>query len=1492
MKYFFLLLQVFLLISNPAISQKPFESKPKAEVNYFTKFDNYTIKQGLSSNYISKIIQDNYGFLWFATDNGLNRFDGYRFIVFKNDSKDTNTISDNNITSLAVDNFNNLWIGTRKGLNKLDLTTYKITRFYHSENIKNSIADNWIRALFADKEGFLYIETTDGAFHKYDIKNNKFKFFKHNGREDEIYPMHQIYQDKEGIIWIGGSNTEGLFEFDKRKDKLTSCFFKEYRGSFCAFLEDKHNNFYLGNHGSTIHLLNKSTMTLKEIPLTSIYKIIEDLNGNIWFGGYGSGAVKYNVIENKLTFYKHISDNPCSIIADQVLDIYEDKSGCIWFGTKLGVSKLSFRKYKFEHYFHIAGSDKSVSSNRIYSCANDNDSIVWLGTWDNGLDKFNRNTGIFQNFKFGKEKTSIGSNNVTGIALDKSKNNLWISVWNGFYGGALNKFDKKKNLFTRYNVGDNWLHNVFIDSKENVWTIGWGAGTGLTLFNKNKGEPDTIHFSKNTVPGYINFLKAGINNILWCGLSYYNIENKQFYGFAPIYKKYENYDINIKKTESVPNVTILKNPPVLLSQLIISMVIDKYDNNWLCYDNGTLLKYVSSTKTFEYFTINENILTASAEKNNNIWFTTKNNIVLYNTENNKKRIVLNIENIRSLFEDNYYNLWLASDKSVYKYNIITKQLLHVLNISNALISSSENKEYILACSSEGIFKINCKSSVKEVLSNQDYLKKISNTSINCIYIFKNETIFIGTSKGLFQVNIKNKETIKYTHDDKNEYSISSNNVMAIELDKSGNIWIGTEKGLSRFNYKDEKFINITEANKNSLSSGLTTCALEDKKGNFWVGTSDAGLNLINISDKTVQHFYNHSYDTTSLSDKYVNCVFQDSKGIIWIGTEKGLNKFEANKKTFKHYTIKNGFPDNAITGILEDEHYNLWVSTGKGLVKFNIKKELIEIFTLMDGLQDDEFSKACCKFSNGEMLFGGYNGFNIFHPDSIKRNNYLPPVGITAMWINDSLIKYSIQPNALIELPYNSNNVTFEFTAFDYNFPEKNKFSYFLEGFDAKWSMCNASMRITKYTNIPDGKYKFKLKAANNDGIWNKDVFVINIVIFPPWWKTWWFRTAAILFIIIVVYFYIKWRERKLKREKAILEKKVKIRTHQLNEANEELKQQKEEIIAQCDHLEVLNTSLGQANEEITAQRDLILESNEELQQQKEEIMTQRDLIEEKNREVTDSINYAKRIQEAVLPVSASARAVLGEHFILFKPKDIVSGDFYWTTKIVGNRQSAVNSPQSAVNSPQTADCKLPTADLLIVVVADCTGHGVPGALMSMLGISFLTEIVNKKEVTQASHVLNELRKEIINALQQKGTQGEQKDGMDIALVTINTETIELQYAGANNPLYIFSHLNNELIEIKPDKMPIAIYEQMEQFTNNDYQLQKGDLIYLLSDGYEDQFGGPKNKKFMIKQLKELFVKISDKQMNEQEEILNTTFEKWKGEHEQIDDVTILGLKI
>ena len=334
-------------------------------------------------------------------------------------------------------------------------------------------------------------------------------------------------------------------------------------------------------------------------------------------------------------------------------------------------------------------------------------------------------------------------------------------------------------------------------------------------------------------------------------------------------------------------------------------------------------------------------------------------------------------------------------------------------------------------------------------------------------------------------------------------------------------------------------------------------------------------------------------------------------------------------------------------------------------------------------------------------------------------------------------------------------------------------------------------------------------------------------------------------------------------------------------------------LALQKQEIEEKNEELNQQNEEIRTQRD-------EIESQRDKLGEQNYLLEEKKQEIEDSINYAKRIQQATLPDfgqlintgnqysvasnrNTDYRLPLTAYFILFKPKDIVSGDFYWATQI---------------------------NEWLIVTVADCTGHGVPGAFMSMLGISFINEIVRKKEVTKAADVLDQLRKSVIDALRQKGDASEQKDGMDISLCAINTTTLEMQFAGANNPCWIVNSrqslvdspqstgsfqqpiANSQLLELKPDKMPIGIHSNMQPFTNQIYQLQKGDIIYLMSDGFEDQFGGPNRKKFLSKNLKNLLTANSQMPMAEQKQVLENTITEWIGSSEQIDDITVVGVKI
>lgn len=332
-----------------------------------------------------------------------------------------------------------------------------------------------------------------------------------------------------------------------------------------------------------------------------------------------------------------------------------------------------------------------------------------------------------------------------------------------------------------------------------------------------------------------------------------------------------------------------------------------------------------------------------------------------------------------------------------------------------------------------------------------------------------------------------------------------------------------------------------------------------------------------------------------------------------------------------------------------------------------------------------------------------------------------------------------------------------------------------------------------------------------------------------------------------------------------------------IREKNALLEQYNEEIRATSEALVLQNEQLKEQNDEIQNQRNSLANLAWELQEKSEEVEKQKNVLANQHKEITDSIVYARRIQNAVLPTSEFINNLFSEHFILYKPKSIVSGDFYWATQI---------------------------NDLSIFCVTDCTGHGVPGAFMSMMGISFLNEIVRKEEVTDAAQVLNQLRNLVITSMVECNENHIKLDGMDMGLCVLNRKSLELQFAGANIPCWIAKanisaiknderfDVNDTLIEIKPDRMPIARFEKMDPFTLVNIRLDAGDTIYLATDGFADQFGGAEGKKFQKNRVLELISQVKNEPLRNQKDILDITFEKWKGSKNQIDDVTILGVKI
>ena len=633
---------------------------------------------------------------------------------------------------------------------------------------------------------------------------------------------------------------------------------------------------------------------------------------------------------------------------------------------------------------------------------------------------------------------------------------------------------------------------------------------------------------------------------------------------------------------------------------------------------------------------------------------------------------------------------------------------------------------------------------------------------------------------------------------------------------------------------------------------------------------------------------------------------EDKKGIIWLSVaSKGVYKLCLNKELdsiteSKLYTTKNGLPDNAqnYLTILDKaiDGSKIIYCTSKGVYKFNYKTDSFEalnefnekinqkaIDLFVQGTknnfyfqQEDEngyrkgyfykknkyelittpflkfhntYAETITPINDSIVLFNTSKGVICFNEN--YKTNYDEKYNaiIRSVYAKDSIL-YNGAPYGnserikdKIEFKYNTLSFVYGSTFFEDH--DKTVFSFKLEGFDEEWSDWTKKTE-KEYTNLDEGNYYFKIKAKN---IYQKESIVAKFafIISPPWYRKWWaylIYSALITFVIISI---VKLNVRRLQKEKENLEKIVKKRTAEVVE-------QKEEILTK-------NVELEQQKEEILAQADYLQEANTEITQQKE-------ILELKNENITASINYASRIQKAIMPSDELINLILPEHFIFNKPRDIVSGDFYWIRIIKKH---------------------------LIFAVADCTGHGVPGAFMSLLGITYLNEIVNKKEVTQANQILYHLRNYVKKSLGQTGKITETKDGIDMALCVINLENFEMQYAGAYNPVYIFRNegKNKKFIEIKGDKMPIGIYyKEKETFTNHKVQLKTSDVIYLFSDGYIDQFSEIGNKKFLIKRFKKMLSEIYHLPLSEQKNILEETLKKWQGNHAQIDDILVMGMKI
>ncbi len=677
----------------------------------------------------------------------------------------------------------------------------------------------------------------------------------------------------------------------------------------------------------------------------------------------------------------------------------------------------------------------------------------------------------------------------------------------------------------------------------------------------------------------------------------------------------------------------------------------------------------------------------------------------------------------------------------------------------------------------------------------------------------------GGEKGLFTIDTNN---VLYSAISSNQSRLVRNFVVPKD---NPNVLIGcSSQGFSKYEKRNGKW---TYSKPIEGFNEIVRQFYEDTDGYFW---SSAGKEVCRIR-------FNQVYDSVVSFTKYDskhglpantnNYVFNTGDRIV-VGTLDGIYKYDCDSDKFvEDVNLNTAFGGKKVFDLMyHDGLGNIWarhVTSNKRdkniqywfLERYAMRGDSSAVFT------DDIFRPYMSQINsfgyigNGRYVIGVTDGFVLYDENVVKdtKHPYNALIRTIENIYSDSLIFGGNETDKKIVLPYELRSVRVQFAATCYEHPENIRFKSYLEGNDDTWSDFR-SENYKEYPNLSPGTYTLHVIASNIYNVESREA-TITFVILPPWYLTIWAKIFYGVLFALAIWLFVKAYTKKLIRDKEKLEQIVLERTA-----------------------------------EIRKQSQLIMEKNEE--------------ITAKNKEITDSIRYAQRIQTAMLPMEERIKSALPDHFILFRPKDIVSGDYYWYAE---------------------------TDQSIIITAADCTGHGVPGAFMSMIGSQILTEIV-VDGITSPEQILTNQNRRIRKALKQDTTANQ--DGMDMALCCIDKKTHLVEYSGAKNQLVVIQ--NNELTEYKADKQSIG----GQQLYGDDFQYKKVAIqpdgntwFYMFSDGYKDQFGGPNNTKFLIKNLRALLMQIHNEPPAKQREILNDTIEKWikDGGTEQTDDIIIIGFK-
>jgi len=829
---------------------------------------------------------------------------------------------------------------------------------------------------------------------------------------------------------------------------------------------------------SCLHLrAQTSDLTFERISLEQglsesiVGSIIQDRRGFMWFGtedglniydGYG-----FTVIRND-------PDDPQSLSYNQISDIYEDEEGWLWIGTfNGGLNKHDPQSEAFIRFRNDPNDPNSLSNDIIKNIFQDRYGTIWVGT-DNGLNKMveaashEGREAVVRFIRYmhdPNDPNSLAHKTVRAIHEDRN-GTLWIGT-------------------------DGGLHNIMLDS------LYGESHTSPVKFGRFQHEPDN---EKSLSADFVRVIYEDSEGVMWIGtdngLNKLNLESSEQSG--EITYSFRRYRHNPR------------NPNSLSHNAIYAIYEDDTGDFWVGTNGGGLEKMDRKKGSFTHYQNDPRDPTSLSY--NEVW---------------------------SIYQDRSGLLWVGTyGGGINKIDKGKKQFLHYKNDPNDPNSLNEEIIWHIIEDKAGILWIGTHggglnrldrvtNQFTFYLNNPDDQRSISNNIVRLLMEDEDGMIWIGThGGGLNRFDGKTETFNRIENNPGDENSLSHNEIRAMYQDRSGTIWIGTRGGgLNKMISGPDGKISTSfkhyrhdSDDSTSIGSDFIRAIHEDHSGRFWIGTLGRGLDKFDRETETFTHYRAQTGNPHSLSNDFIFGIHEDSSGILWLATfGGGLNKFDPDNETFSYYTEEDGLANDVVYGILEDPQGNLWMSTNSGLSRFDPVKETFKNYTVTDGLQSNEFNGGSFyKSQSGEFFFGGINGFNAFYPENIKDNPYIPPIAITEFQKLNQVVKFDkpISDIKELRLTYKDYVFSFQFAALDYTAPEKNQYAHMMEGLDKDWIYTDATKRFVNYTTLAPGKYVFRVKGSNNDGIWNEKGTSIKIIISPPFWRAPWFQAAVVLVVI------------------------------------------------------------------------------------------------------------------------------------------------------------------------------------------------------------------------------------------------------------------------------------------------------------------------------------------------------------------------------------------